>query len=92
MTKKEMKDLARVIVEEIMTQQREYDRQFLEDVKLLTEDDPNLEVTIEDKASRLEDRLDNMQTILSHHIYNQEFHKAAAVHQQMMDFKTKYNL
>ena len=92
MTDYEMNKLAKVIVDMMMTKQQEYDKQFLEDVQLMVEDKPDFEVILESGLDKIQEKIDNLQTILGGLIHDQNFHKAAEIHGQIVELKTKYNL
>ena len=92
MTEHEIDKLAEAIVAKMMAKQKEYDEVFLEDIKIMVDKDPNVDIVIDDGESRLRDKLKHLKEQLSKAVYDQRFLDASSYQQQIENLKDKYNL
>lgn len=92
MTEHEIDKLAEAIVAKMMAKQKEYDEVFLEDIKIMVDKDPNVDIVIDDGESRIRDKLKHLEEQLSKAVYDQRFLDASSYQQQIDNLKNKYNL
>ena len=92
MTKQEIDKLAEAIVAKMMAKQKEYDEVFLEDIKIMVDKDPNVDIVIDDGESRVRDKLKHLEEQLSKAVDDQRFLDASSYQQQINNLKDKYNL
>ena len=92
MTEHEIDKLAEAIVAKMMAKQKEYDEVFLEDIKIMVDKDPNVDIVIDDGESRVRDKLKHLEEQLSKAVYDQRFLDASSYQQQIENLKNKYNL
>ena len=92
MTEHEINKLAEAIVTKMMAKQKEYDDLFLEDIKIMVDKDPNVDIVIDDGESRVRDKLKHLEEQLSKAVYDQRFLDASSYQQQIDNLKNKYNL
>ena len=92
MTEHEIDKLAEAIVAKMMAKQKEYDEVFLEDIKIMVDKDPNVDIVIDDGESRIRDKLKHLKEQLSKAVYDQRFLDASSYQKQIYNLKNKYNL
>ena len=92
MTEQEIDKLAEAIVAKMMAKQKEYDEVFLEDIKIMVDKDPNVDIVIDDGESRVRDKLKHLEEQLSKAVDDQRFLDASSYQQQINNLKDKYNL
>ena len=92
MTEHEIDKLAEAIVAKMMAKQKEYDEVFLEDIKIMVDKDPNVDIVIDDGESRVRDKLKHLEKQLSKAVDDQRFLDASSYQQQIENLKNKYNL
>ena len=92
MTEHEIDKLAEAIVAKMMAKQKEYDEVFLEDIKIMVDKDPNVDIVIDDGESRIRDKLKHLKEQLSKAVDDQRFLDASSYQQQIENLKNKYNL
>jgi len=92
MTEHEIDKLAEAIVAKMMAKQKEYDEVFLEDIKIMVDKDPNVDIVIDDGESRVRDKLKHLEEQLSKAVDDQRFLDASSYQQQIENLKNKYNL
>ena len=92
MTEHEINKLAEAIVAKMMAKQKEYDEVFLEDIKIMVDKDPNVDIVIDDGESRVRDKLKHLEEQLSKAVDDQRFLDASSYQQQIENLKNKYNL
>ena len=92
MTEQEIDKLAEAIVAKMMAKQKEYDEVFLEDIKIMVDKDPNVDIVIDDGESRVRDKLKHLEEQLSKAVDDQRFLDASSYQQQIENLKNKYNL
>jgi len=92
MTEQEIDKLAEAIVSKMMAKQKEYDEVFLEDIKIMVDKDPNVDIVIDDGESRVRDKLKHLEEQLSKAVDDQRFLDASSYQQQINNLKDKYNL
>jgi len=92
MTEHEIDKLAEAIVAKMMAKQKEYDEVFLEDIKIMVDKDPNVDIVIDDGESRIRDKLKHLKEQLAKAVADERFLDASSYQQQIDNLKNKYNL
>ena len=92
MTEDEMKKLAEVIVNMMMTKQQEYDEVFLEDIKILVDKEPDIEMVVNDDKAKVSIKIKFLEEELNDMINEQDFLSAAKIQKKINALKHKYNL
>jgi 6-phosphogluconate dehydrogenase (decarboxylating) len=92
MTEHEINKLAEAIVSKMMAKQKEYDDLFLEDIKIMVDKDPNVDIVIDDGESRVKDKIKHLEENLARAIADQRFLDASSYQQQIKNLIDKYNL
>jgi len=86
MTEKQMEKLAEIIFQKLLTRQAEFDKQFIEQVKQSggsLEIDYNDEVFGLSEKQILQKKIAELSKLLSQHEENEEYNKAAEVHDKI---------
>lgn len=92
MTEHEINKLAEAIVTKMMAKQKEYDDLFLEDIKIMVDKDPNVDIVIEDGESKIRDKIEHLEEELAAAVADEKFYLASNIQQQINKLKEKYNL
>ena len=92
MTEHEINKLAEAIVTKMMAKQKEYDDLFLEDIKIMVDKDPNVDIVIDDGESKIKDKIEHLEEELNDMINEQDFLSAAKIQKKINALKHKYNL
>jgi hypothetical protein len=92
MTEHEINKLAEAIVTKMMAKQKEYDDLFLEDIKIMVDKDPNVDIVIDDGESKIRDKIEHLEKELAFAVSHEKFYAASDLQQQINKLKEKYNL
>ena len=92
MTEHEINKLAEAIVTKMMAKQKEYDDVFLEDIKIMVDKDPNVDIVIDDGESKIKDKIEHLKEELAAAVADEKFYLASNIQQQINKLKEKYNL
>ena len=92
MTEHEINKLAEAIVTKMMAKQKEYDDLFLEDIKIMVDKDPNVDIVIDDGESKIKDKIEHLKEELAIAVADEQFLSASLLQQQINELKEKYNL
>ena len=92
MNEQEIDKLAEAIVAKMMAKQKEYDDLFLEDIKIMVDKDPNVDIVIDDGESKIKDKIEHLKEELAAAVADEKFYLASNIHQQINKLKEKYNL
>jgi len=92
MTDKEIDKLADAIVLRMMAKQEEYDKQFIEDVKILVNDGTEINIEVDSGIQKIKDKVENLEELLTKALDDEKYLKANRISNQIDDLKNKYNL
>lgn len=92
MTDDQIDKLANAIVLKMMAKQEEYDKQFLEDVKVLVEDGTEIKVELSNGKNAIQNKINELKTLLAKSVDDQDFLKAKRISDEIDDLEKKYNL
>lgn len=92
MTDKEIDKLADAIVLRMMAKQEEYDKQFIEDVKILVNDGNEINIEVDSGIQKIKDKVENLEELLVKALDEEKYLKANRISNQIDDLKNKYNL
>jgi 6-phosphogluconate dehydrogenase (decarboxylating) len=92
MNEQEIDKLAEAIVAKMMAKQKEYDEVFLEDIKIMVDKDPNVDIVIDDGESKVRDKIKHLEEELAIAVADERFLDASNYQQQINNLKDKYNL
>ncbi len=92
MTDDQIDKLANAIVLKMMAKQEEYDKQFLEDVKVLVEDGTEIKVELSNGKNAIQNKINELKTLLAKAVDDQDFLKAKRISDEIDDLEKKYNL
>jgi len=92
MTDDQIDKLANAIVLKMMAKQEEYDKQFLEDVKVLVKEGTEIKVELSNSKNAIQNKISELKTLLAKSIDDQDFLKAKRISDEINDLEKKYNL
>lgn len=92
MTEHEINKLAEAIVTKMMAKQKEYDDLFLEDIKIMVDKDPNVDIVIDDGESKIRDKIEHLEEELTIAVVDEKFYLASNIQSAINKLKEKYNL
>ena len=92
MTKKEMNELADIIVDKIIKKQTVNDEQFREDLAEIMEKDPNVEIGQITQQELIEQELHFLKDLLKEQEENENYRQASLTLIKIEKFKKKYDL
>tara|TARA_R100001244_G_scaffold56888_2_gene48410 strand:- start:433 stop:714 length:282 start_codon:yes stop_codon:yes gene_type:complete len=92
MTKKEMHELAEIIVDKIIKKQTVNDEQFREDLAEIMEKDPNVEIGQITQQELIEQELHFLKDLLKEQEENENYRQASVTLIKIEKFKKKYDL
>ena len=92
MTDNEIDKLADAIVLRMMAKQEEYDKQFIEDVKVLVKDGTEINIELNSGIEKIIDKVADLEDLLTTAIDDQNFLEAKKIADKIEELKNKYNL
>ena len=92
MNDKDIDKLAEAIVNLMMAKQKEYDEVFLEDIKILVDKEPDIEMVVNDDKAKVSIKIKFLEEELNDMINEQDFLSAARIQKKINALKHKYNL
>jgi len=92
MNKKQMNELADLIVDKIMKHQIEYDEKFKEDLEEISKQNPELEYVTITQQELIKQELDDLYLDLKELEDAEEYAKASVLLIKIEKYKKKYNL
>tara|TARA_R110002124_G_scaffold140900_4_gene305347 strand:- start:2686 stop:2964 length:279 start_codon:yes stop_codon:yes gene_type:complete len=92
MTDNEIDKLADAIVLRMMAKQEEYDKQFIEDVKVLVKDGTEINIELDSGIEKIIDKVADLEDLLATAIDDQNFLEAKKIADKIEELKNKYNL
>tara|TARA_R100001198_G_scaffold69289_1_gene41806 strand:+ start:314 stop:592 length:279 start_codon:yes stop_codon:yes gene_type:complete len=92
MNKKQMNELADLIVDKIMKHQIEYDEKFKEDLAEISKQNPELEYGTITQQELIEQELNDLYLDLKELENAEEYAKASVLLMKIEKYKKKYNL
>jgi len=92
MNDKDIDKLAEAIVNLMMAKQKEYDEVFLEDIKILVDKEPDIEMVVNDDKSKVLIKIKFLEEELNDKIDEQDFLSAARIQKKINALKHKYKL